>query len=343
MSAPPLRVLMVEDSPTDAKLVVHALRGMGRTIEFARVEDEGSMRAALIAGTWDLIVSDWSLPRFSALGALAVACQINHDVPFIVVSGTIDETCEEKAMRAGADDFLLKGKLARLVPAVERGLRESEGRRCRVRTEEGADPSSLDAAREDAAARCQSAIRAVDLAKQGLMFSRHQTIEPQILDLNAVIASMDRMLLRLVREDVKLTRVVGYALGNVKADRGNLEQIIVNLVMNACEAMPTGGRLTIETGNVTLDVEYERSHVGTKAGRYVMLAVTDTGMGMDQATQARMFEPFFTTKERGQGSGLGLATVLGIVHHDGGCIWVCSEPLVGTTVKLYLPFVNATQ
>jgi len=494
----PLRVLMVEDSEDDARLMLRELRGAGYDLTHERVDTGAALEAALDRHPWDLVIGDYSMPHFSGTAALAILRERGLDIPYICVSGTITEELAVAAMKAGANDYVTKGQLKRLLPAIERELREARGRATLRATEasfatlvehapvgiyrstpEGrflsvnaavvrmlgydsaADVLALDMARDvyaDAAERqrlvvrdsysdrqydnveatwkrrdgrpltAQLSVRAVrngagqveyyetfvrdvtdqrrlqeqvlqsqkmeavgrlaggidhdfnnlltvitsysdllleDLApgdakrddveqvrkaadgaaaltRQLLAFSRQQVVEPRVVSLNTVVEGLQKILRRVIGEDIDLAITLAPDLGAVRADVGQLEQVLMNLAVNARDAMPTGGRLTIETANVEHDPDYARDQEAAAVRRFAMLAVSDSGCGMDEATKARIFEPFFTTKEPGKGTGLGLATVYGIVQQAGGFIWVYSEPDQGTSFKVYLPEVDAT-
>lgn len=182
--------------------------------------------------------------------------------------------------------------------------------------------------------------RATALVRQLLDFSHHQVMEMKVLDLNTLLRNLDKMLHQVISEDIKLVMRLAEDLGRVKVDPKNIEQVILNLVVNARDAMPSGGKLFIETANVELDKAYARIHIPTKPGSYVMLSVSDTGDGMTPEVRERIFEPFFTTKENGKGTGLGLSTVYRLIKQNRGNIWVYSKPEKGTTFEIYLPRVD---
>jgi len=198
-----------------------------------------------------------------------------------------------------------------------------------------------DPRRSDAQQITQAAARAASLTRQLLAFSRRQVLQPQVLDLNEVIGDMERLLRRVISEDISLVTQFGSGIGAVRADRGQIEQVVMNLVVNARDAMPSGGVLAISTRVIHLDAAYARRHAGVNAGRHVVFSVRDTGVGMDAATQQRIFEPFFTTKPKGKGTGLGLSTVYGIVRQSGGHVDVRSAPGRGTAFDIILPQVAA--
>jgi nitrogen-specific signal transduction histidine kinase/CheY-like chemotaxis protein len=187
----------------------------------------------------------------------------------------------------------------------------------------------------------RAAERGAALTRQLLAYSRQQVVQPRVLDLNALVAETSEMLRRLIGEDLRLVLRQAPGLGRVSADPGQLEQVLMNLAVNARDAMPVGGTLTIETENAELGNDFVRAHPWMAAGRYVQLSISDTGVGMDGATRERAFEPFFTTKGEGKGTGLGLSMVYGIVKQAGGSILLYSEPGIGSTFKIYLPRVDA--
>lgn len=199
------------------------------------------------------------------------------------------------------------------------------------------DLKPVDPMREDIEAMKKAGEKAAELTSQLLTFSRKQPLAPRTTDLNEIVRGSEKMLRRLLGEDIEFVTRLDRELARVRVDPSQIDQVLMNLAVNARDAMPGGGKLTVETKNVVLDEAYSTQHFGVTPGPRAMLAVSDTGAGMDAATQARIFEPFFTTKDKGKGTGLGLATVFGIMQQSGGNIWVYSEPGAGTTFRLYFP------
>jgi two-component system cell cycle sensor histidine kinase/response regulator CckA len=367
----PLRLLLVEDSDLDAKLVLRALRRAGFSLTHQRVATEAQLRSALRRETWDVVLSDHALPGFSATLALGVLDDERSsgapglaDLPFIIVSGTIGEETAVEAMRCGACDYILKDRLGRLAPAIERELREVEVRRQRRAFEAqlqqaqkmesfgrlaggiAHDFNNLLTCVVGSAGLLQRRLEAHDprlryvedvleaakrgatLTNQLLAFSRRQMLSPVVVSLNEIVAETEKLLRRLIGEDIALVSRLAPEIGNVKVDVGQIQQVIMNLAVNARDAMPRGGVLTIETANAEGDTQ-------------VALSVTDTGVGMAPAVLAHLYEPFFTTKEVGRGTGLGLSMVYGIVEQSGGSISCSSDAGMGTTFVISLPRVAA--
>ncbi len=499
--ARPVRLLIVEDSENDCALLVEDLQRHGFAPAFRRVDCASGMSEALAEQSWDLIIADHHLPSFSAPEALQILQQFHLDIPFIVLSGVIGDDAAAGVMKSGANDYIQKGQVNRLIHAVERELRESAGRSEKRRVEEelvhsqqwlsavieasrdgivvfegetllsanpafahlhgygtarevagltisqvmGAEAQSClaqfekdwrcgkkrttleefastradgrqieveasispaiiagtlfqvavvrdisDRKRLETQLRqsqkmeaigqlaggvahdfnnlltaisgyCQLAMfnlnsgnplgselneiqktakKAASLTHQLLAFSRRQPVAPKVVNLNVIVADMLKMLIRVIGEHIELETSLSENLWCVKADPGQLEQVILNLAVNARDAILSGGNLTISTANVELADEDDGIEIGEQTGRFVTLAVADNGCGMDSETQAHIFEPFFTTKEDGRGTGLGLATVYGIVEQNGGQIRVVSEPDKGTTFTIYFPAVD---
>ncbi|HEV3215281.1 MAG TPA: response regulator [Vicinamibacterales bacterium] len=498
----PLRALIVDDSENDANLLVDDLERHGYEVVHQRVQTAQDMRAALDRTSWDVVLSDYSMPNFSGLEALHVLLGTGLHLPFIIVSGTVGEETAVTALKAGAQDYLVKGNLARLAPAIDRELREVAARRERARAQEALHQSEArfrslvehavfgiyQATLEgqflavnpalmtmlgyatadellsiglpnlcvDAAARTdllervhalkqftgeemtwrrkagesirvrlsgrhvettaghpilevivediteqhrlesqlrqtqkmegigrlaggiahdfnnvlttimgysdmiveqigadkpisadlleirRAADRAAGLTRQLLAFSRQQILHVGAVNVNDVVREMRAMLQRLIGEDIAIELTLAGALPPILADRVQLEQVLMNLAANARDAMPRGGRLTIGTSSSRAADVVALARLAVPPGRYVTLTLSDSGEGMDARTRERIFEPFFTTKEIGKGTGLGLATVYGIVKQLGGYISVSSEPALGTVFTLFFPESDAS-
>jgi two-component system cell cycle sensor histidine kinase/response regulator CckA len=364
-----LRLLIVEDSEDDCLLVVHALRRAGLNCDHLRVHSAAAFRQALQTREWDVVISDYNLPNFSAPEALNILTETRLDIPFIVISGTVGEETVVKLMKSGARDCVMKDHLTRLPAALERELRESEARRQFRRVEE----QFRQAQKMEAIGRLASGVahdfnnlltiitgfaqlallepnpaqggleqilraseRAAALTRQLLAFSRQQSLDIRVVDLNALIRDMEKMIRRVIGEDIAIRTVFHDEDASVKVDPNQIEQVMLNLVVNSRDAMPKGGKLTIETQHHDLD-EHTAGLFGCRPGHYYQMSVSDTGMGIDKEVLAKIFEPFFTTKGDGRGTGLGLSTVYGIVSQIGGAIRAYSELGVGTTMRVLLP------
>jgi len=371
--AVPLRALLVEDSEDDALLLIRELKRGGYDVQPQRVDSAASLHSALDSGRWDIVLSDYSMPGFSGTEALSLLRARNVDIPFIFVSGTIGEEMAVSALKSGAQDYLLKGNLKRLLSAVERALHEAEGRRDRRRLETQvnqlarfeaigrlaggiahdfnnvlgsilgwaelgqSDLPEGHRARERLLKIRTQAERAAALTRQLLAFARRQVLQPQNLDVNALVSECVSLMGKVIGENVHMALSLAPALPPAWADASQIEQIVMNLCINARDAMAGGGQLTISTEPAEVKPNAEEYRPYYKPGRYIMLTVADTGTGMDTATLEHIFEPFFTTKEPGKGTGLGLATVYGIVKQHNGIIDVESEPGRGTRFRVYLP------
>ncbi len=374
----PLRVLMIEDSEDDAALIVRELRRGSFDVLSERVDTTAALESALAKQVWDLVISDFAMPHFSGTDALRLLRSKGSEVPFIFVSGTIGEETAVAALREGAQDYLMKTNLKRLVPAVRRALQEAEDRKNREKMElqvqqlqkfeaigklaggiahdfnnvigailgwaemgcAEAEPGTvfLDRFRKIR----DQANWAGRLTSQLLAFARRQVLQPRKTDLNNLVVEGMSLLRRVIGEQIEVRVLAGTDLRVAMVDPGQIEQVLMNLCLNARDAMPQGGRLIIETQNIEIDQEFCRVHSYAREGSFILLSVSDSGVGMDTATAERIFEPFFTTKEMGKGTGLGLATVYGVVKQHEGFIHLYSEPGRGTTFRVYLPAGTGT-
>jgi two-component system cell cycle sensor histidine kinase/response regulator CckA len=373
MSTEEVRILFIEDSPQDVEIEERELRKGGLAFTSLRVDKGETLHRALNDFKPALIISDYTLPHMDGLRALKIARAFCPDVPFIFVSGTMGEERAVQSLKEGATDYVIKGRLSSLHHAVERALKDVRDKIEHRKLEEqlrqaqkmeaigrlaagvAHDFNNLltvitgyaqvvrdrlpleDSSREDLEEVVRASERAGSLTRQLLAFGRKQVLRPRVLDLNSIVRDLEKMLRRVIGKNVAIEMTLDPALGRVHADQGQMEQVILNLAVNARDAMPEGGTLTIETRNMEVKGRPGPAQETLAPGPYVTLVVGDTGCGMSEEVKAHLFEPFFTTKEVGKGTGLGLSTVYGIVRQSAGSITVHSEPGRGTTFKIHLP------
>jgi len=366
-------LLLIEDSEDDALLLLRELTRGGYNISHQRVDTPAALTAALDTQEWDLVISDHAMPHFTGTDALTLLRAKGSETPFIFVSGTLGEETAVAALKVGAQDYVMKTNLKRLVPAVQRELREVSDRRERRKLENhvmelqkfeaigrlaggiahdfnnvlGAIMGWAELAYDEAppGSRMQDRLQkirdqaagAARLTAQLLAFARKQVLQRKRVNLNVLVEEGTALLRRVIGAQIDVRIVPAADLRVTIVDRAQIEQVLMNLCLNARDAMPRGGMLIIETQNVEIDEDFCRSHSYARPGSYVLLSVSDTGFGMDAATIQHIFEPFFTTKELGKGTGLGLATVYGVVKQHDGFVYVYSEPDKGTSFHIYLP------
>lgn len=367
-----IRILFIEDSPEFTQLLIELIEGDEYEVFSRRVDTLEHLDEALTNDIWDIIISDFQLPKFTALDILPQVKLLHPDLPFIVVTGTVGEEIAIQTMRAGAKDYLFKNNVARLIPAIKREVREAQIRQKLKKSESqlkyapklqsmgklaGGIAHDFNNVLAIILLRCETVLsklpssdplvsdiekikkageRGANLTRQLLAFSRRQVLEPEVFDLNSLVLNIENLLRPLVGEDIFFEADIDSKLKHIKVDPSQMEQVIMNLVLNAKDAMPQGGKLRIETRNVVLDKDSPEYPIASP-GPYVMLSVADTGCGMNAHTLMKIFEPFFSRKGPNKGTGLGLATVYGIVKQSRGYIFAYSELGQGATFKVFLP------
>jgi len=371
-----LRVILLEDKVIDAELIVRELRRCGYEPRWDRVETEEDF-VGLLDPSIDVVLADYDLPRFDGLKALAKLKGLGLDIPFIIISGSLGDELVAQCIKQGVTDYLLKDRLDRLGLAISNALDERRLRAERVLVEEQLrqsqkmeaigqlaggiahdfnnvltvingwsnilleDPDVSPETREAAKQIYTAGQRAGSLTRQLLYFSRKRPIERVALELNHTIDEVATMLRRIIGEDIALKLDLAPRLDRIEADASMIEQVLVNLTVNARDAMLNGGHLTIGTRMVQLNAADIRGKSEARAGRFVTLCVRDTGCGIAPEIMPRIFEPFFTTKEVGKGTGLGLATIFGIIKQHRGWIEVKSEVGMGTSFEVFLPVAGS--
>lgn len=372
----PLRLLLIEDSEDDATLVVRELRRGNYDVDFQRVDSPDEIESSMRKADWDLIISDYSMPLYSGTEALKLARNLGLDTPFLFVSGTIGEDTAVAALKLGAQDYIMKGNLKRLLPAVHRELNEIRQRREKKVLERqvsqlqkfeavgrlaggiahdfnnvlgailGWAQLGYDEAGTSAALRqrfekiIEQGRYASSLTSQLLAFARRQVLQPKKINLNKLLEETLGLLHRVIGENIQIKIDLDQDLRVVSADYTQFEQVLMNLCLNARDAMPDGGQISVTTRNTELHENASQIHADARPGAYVQITVSDTGLGIDPVALEHIFEPFFTTKGQGEGTGLGLATVYGIVRQHNGFLTVRSTVGQGTTFDIYVPVVD---
>jgi len=369
----PLKILVVEDSTDDVITLIRQLRSGGYETTHKQIDTPTQMKVALVQEPWDIIISDYNMPSFSAPAALRLLQEEELDIPFIILSGVIGEDEAVLAMKAGAHDYIMKGNVARLLPAIERELHEAELRKENRLLE----AQFLQSQKMESVGRLAAGVAhdfnnlltsiighsqlgateippehplqkhfteiikasesASNLTRQLLAFSRKQVIQPKTVVINDIIENITNMLHRIIGNHIELTTITNPNLKSATVDPGQIEQVILNLVVNARDAMPQGGKIIIETTNTNLGTSQARQYNNITPGEYVLLSISDNGSGIPEEIKSKIFEPFFTTKEEGKGTGLGLATCYGIIKQSNGHIDVETELGTGTNFRIYLP------
>jgi len=373
--ARPLAVLLVDDNVDDAIAIDAALRDAGFELRSKRVDSPSALREALNSDTWDVVLSEYAPSGFAGLEAHSVLHRSPSNLPFIIVTRELSVEAAAHSIERGVESLVLKGRLDRLSSAIERAIASGvEREENEILLRELRHAKKMEAVGRLAGGvahdfnnlltviqgygnilkrrlvprgECVEEIgellgateRAAGLTRQLLAFSRSQDLKPQVLDIGDHVRGVQKMLDRVIGEDVELALEVAPDAGSVRADPGQLEQVLMNLMVNARDALPDGGRIVIRANVVRLGPGDIPESPGLRPGPYVRLAVEDNGIGMDPETARHIFEPFFTTKEEGKGTGLGLAMVFGIVRQSKGAIRVRSRAGQGTKFEVYLPSV----
>ncbi len=372
-----LRILYLEDSDLEAKRVCDAIRSDEIEFKIEQVKNKEEFVQAVKKREFDIVLAEASLPDFDGVAALDLVQQEELHTPFIFLAEDLEEDQAIESIKKGASDYVIKNQLSRLMPSIYRALRELEEEEGKKRTEEQLFQSQklgsigqlaggvahdfnnqltviigfadilLDMIEETDPMYAyldeikKASDRSAQLTSQLLSFTRKQMGQKESVNPNKLILNMHGMFKRIVGENIDFQTLANDEVGIVHVDPFQIEHVLTNLVVNARDVMPDGGRLTIETVNIALDDEYVKSHPYAKPGEYVMITVSDTGSGIPEKVKERLFEPFFTTKENGKGTGLGLATSLAVIKQNGGHIGVYSEEGLGTTFKLYLPVADS--